>query len=363
MSVDGYIDDASPERLRLSSEADFDRVDAERASSDAILVGANTIRRDDPRLLLRSPERRQERIARGRPPDPVKVTVTGSGDLDPAGSFFTAGDGSKLVYCPSPALQRTSRRLAGVATVLDAGETLDLGGVLADLAGRGVRTLLVEGGTSLHTQFLAAGLADELQLAVAPFFVGDANAPRFVGEGRFLWDSRHPMRLAEARPVGNVVLLRYLLSPDRSWLRLAVELAGRCPPSETAFSVGAVIVDAAGNEISRGHSRESDPRVHAEEAALGKLDPADGRLTAATIYTSMEPCTKRGSRPRSCTQLILEAGIRRVVFAAREPAIFVDCTGAEDLRAAGAEVVEVPDLAEEALEANAHLKAANILRP
>src|SRR5205807_9063792 len=137
----------------------------------------NTIRRDNPRLLLRSPARRRDRIARGLPPDPVKVTVTATGDLDPTGRFFTAGEGPRLVYCPGPVVDRTSRRLAGVATVLDAGETLDLGGVLADLAGRGVRTLLVEGGTSLHTQFLAAGLADELQLAVAPFFVGDANAP------------------------------------------------------------------------------------------------------------------------------------------------------------------------------------------
>ena len=193
---------------------------------------------------------------------------------------------------------RTSRRLSAVATVLDAGEPLDLGGVLTDLAGRGVRRLLVEGGTSLHTQLLAGGLADELQLAVAPFLVGDARAPRFVGGGSFPWGSRHPMRLAEARPIGNVVLLRYLLSPDRSWLRLAVELAGRCPPSDTAFSVGAVIVDAAGNEMSRGHSREGDPRVHAEEAALVKLDPADGRLAAATIYTSMEPCTRRSSTHR-----------------------------------------------------------------
>jgi len=58
MSVDGYIDDASPERLHLSNDADFDRVDAERASCDAILVGANTIRRDNPRLLIRDPRRR-----------------------------------------------------------------------------------------------------------------------------------------------------------------------------------------------------------------------------------------------------------------------------------------------------------------
>ncbi len=74
MSVDGYIDDAGPDRLILSSEADLDRVDEVRASCDAIFVGAGTVRRDDPRLVIRSPERRAARLARGVPEDPVKVT-------------------------------------------------------------------------------------------------------------------------------------------------------------------------------------------------------------------------------------------------------------------------------------------------
>jgi pyrimidine deaminase RibD-like protein len=71
----------------------------------------------------------------------------------------------------------------------------------------------------------------------------------------------------------------------------------------------------------------------------------------------MEPCSTRASRPRSCTQLILEAGIARVVFAWREPTLFVEGRGAELLAAAGVEVVEVPQLAESAREANQHLFA------
>jgi 5-amino-6-(5-phosphoribosylamino)uracil reductase len=212
VSLDGYIDSAASSRLLLSNEADFDRVDAVRAGCDAILVGAATVRRDNPRLLVRSPARRDERVARGRRPSPVKVTLTRGGDLDPAARFFATGDVDKLVYCATPALARTRGRLGAVATVVDGGDPVDLGAMVADLGGRGVCRLMVEGGMTVHTQFLTAGLADELQLVIAPLFVGDSKAPRFVGDGTFPWGPANRAGLAEVRQIGDVVLLRYALS-------------------------------------------------------------------------------------------------------------------------------------------------------
>lgn len=143
---------------------------------------------------------------------------------------------------------------------------------------------------------------------------------------------------------------------DERWMRLAVELAWRCPPSETAYSVGAVIVAADGAEASRGFSREDDPLVHAEESALRKLAAGDPRLAGATIYSTLEPCSRRKSRPRSCAQLIMASGIRRVVIAWREPPLFVaDCQGAELLSRAGLTVDELPGFAEQAAAPNRHL--------
>ncbi|MEW2589759.1 RibD family protein [Micromonospora aurantiaca] len=212
MSIDGYIDDASTERLLLSNDDDLDRVDATRAGCDAILVGAATVRRDDPRLLVRSEHRRAERVTRGLPPSPVKVTVTGSGDLDPRARFFTAGDGLKLVYCPSGVVDKAREQVGAVSTVVDAGDPATAEAVVADLAGRGVTRLMVEGGGTVHRQFLTAGLADELHLVVAPFFVGDGRAPRFVGDGRFPWHPGRRARVVEVRQIGDVVLTRYALS-------------------------------------------------------------------------------------------------------------------------------------------------------
>lgn len=148
-------------------------------------------------------------------------------------------------------------------------------------------------------------------------------------------------------------------STDYLRMQQAIELSRQCPPSTTAYSVGAVIVDAHGNELSRGYSRESDPKVHAEESALAKLPPADPRLPGATIYSTLEPCSQRTSRSKPCSQLILEAGIKRVIIAWREPSLFVDdCVGVERLNAAGATVIELPELAHEAMSVNSHLPFA-----
>ncbi|WP_422756023.1 RibD family protein [Micromonospora sp. WMMD708] len=211
-SIDGYIDDATGERLLLSNAEDMERIDAVRAGCDAILVGAGTIRADDPRLVVRSARLRAARQAAGLPPSPVKVTMTARGLLDPQARFFTVGDAEKVVYCAGPAVDRTTGLLSGLATVVDAGDPLDPARVLADLAGRGVQRLMVEGGASVHAQFLTAGLADELHLVVAPFFVGDRRAPRFVGDGAFPWHPGRRARLAEVRQIGDVVLMRYALS-------------------------------------------------------------------------------------------------------------------------------------------------------
>ncbi len=212
MSIDGYLGSAAPRRLELSNEADFDRVDAVRASSDAILVGAATVRIDNPRLLVRSQSRRDERTARGLPPSPIKVTVTERVGLDPGADFFTTGEIEKLVYCASPGVGHARSRLGTVATVVDGGERVKMRRLSEDLGDRGVQRLMVEGGGKVHTQFLTDNLVDELQLVVAPLFVGDSRAPRFVSDGRFPWNPSRRATLAEVRQIGDVVLLRYALS-------------------------------------------------------------------------------------------------------------------------------------------------------
>jgi 5-amino-6-(5-phosphoribosylamino)uracil reductase len=216
VSLDGYLDDATATRLVLSNDADWDRIDQLRADSDAILVGAGTIRADNPRLAVRSDSRRSARLASGRPEHPLRVVLTTAGDLDPASRVFTA---STVVYTTPTAHAGAAALPAEVVPIrpdgpqppadLDASLGLDLRAVLADLSGRGVARLMVEGGGRIATALLTADLVDELQLAVAPFFVGDPAAPRFAGPGAYPSGPGRRLELVEAGPVGDMALLRY----------------------------------------------------------------------------------------------------------------------------------------------------------
>ena len=212
MTLDGFINDATNARLLISNEADFDRADQVRAECDAILVGAGTIRADDPWLLVRSSERRKQRLGSGRPEHPIKVTLTENGELDPNAHFFSAGTGAKIVYCPEEVARTLTERLGGVAEVVGYGTgAVDIPRMLLDLEERGIGKLLLEAGNTIGTAFLTQGLVNELQISIAPFFVGDPRAPRFVGPGHFYHDQSHRMELLHVERIGDMAFLTYRL--------------------------------------------------------------------------------------------------------------------------------------------------------
>lgn len=361
ISVDGYLDDASPKRLILSNAEDLARADEVRASCDAILVGAGTIRADNPHLLIRSASLRDGRASRGLPPHPIRVTLTAGGDLDPSFHFFTNEEGGCLVYCPERVVNLVRKRLGGAAEIVSVGqERADMALMLRDLFARGVRRVLVEGGSRIGSAFLQAGLVDELQVSIAPFFVGDPRTPRFAGEGIYPHGSSSRMILSRVEQIGDMALITWLLRNgtvnDRAMLLRAIEISKSCVPSATAFSVGALIADSRGQIIAQGFSRERGPRLHAEEVALIKAREQGALLQGATVYSSLEPCGSRASSPVSCADLLIKHGIARVAYAMEEPSTFVrNPVGAQKLKSAGVEIIVMPDLAPMVRAVNAHL--------
>lgn len=211
VSIDGHLDTRPGEdRLLLSNKEDFERVDSVRASVDAILVGAGTLRADNPRLLVNSAEHRASRVAAGEPEYPLKATITGTGDLDPDWKFWHHG-GDKLVLAVGhEATAKARANLGDLATVQSVPEEAVWPTALDILGDKyAAKRLMVEGGGTVHTQLLEAALADELQLVIAPLLVGQFDAVRMLGPASYPGGPAARLRLLETRQIGDVVLLRY----------------------------------------------------------------------------------------------------------------------------------------------------------
>lgn len=330
-SKDGYLDDCSNNRLILSTPADWEAVYRLRSEQEAILIGAETLRRDNPSLKL----------------VPTRVVISRSGNLDPKARFFTVGEAKRIVFTeqPNPALEE-------VAEVIVCHAGITARRVVTELERRGINRLLVEGGAQTLHLFLSENLADVVRTAINPSIeVGERGYAPF----RFT-----PPEGAEVRrewldgmEVTTTVLHPDTTEEDLKELQAAIDQSRRCIPDAGSYCVGAVIVTRDGERFT-GYTHESSPTHHAEQEALKKAVEAGAALRGATIYASMEPCTMRKSEPKSCTRLILEHGLHRVVFACYEPSKFAQCEGACTLRAAGLDVRVYPDLAEEVLKINSH---------
>lgn len=217
-TVDGKITSAAREYPRFASARDRRRMDFRRAEADALLVGAGTLRADDPPLWLRDPEARRHRTSLGRPPELTRIVVTGSGDLPANSRFFDEGQaGQQLVVVPEELPESRLSSLGAAASVWRCGrQRVDLPALLIRLKRHGVERLLVEGGGNLNWQFLEQDLLDELYVTVAPALLGGREAPTIV-EGRGLpMAAQRRLRLLDVERLDDELFCRWALVRDGS---------------------------------------------------------------------------------------------------------------------------------------------------
>lgn len=359
------MDDCSEGRLVLSGEEDWKEVHRLRAQCDAILVGAETIRRDNPSLTLKDPVLRTERERVGRPADITKVTVSGSGKIDTAARFFTtAPQAEKIVVLGSCVSHADAGRLGSVAKVIMI-DNISAAGIVSALEDEGIASLLVEGGPRTLKMFIDEQLLDEMRLSVLPRPLADVessdanqscNAPQMPYFGSFPFSATTAQVLSRAgeMDVAHYFFDRKIFETDERLLLQAIHLSRNSPPCSTAYRVGAVVVTRDGKEFT-GFTHETSPDNHAEEEAILKALAASADLTGATIYSSMEPCSTRRSKPVSCSELIIGYRIARVVYAYAEPACLADCQGTSLLTGSGIEVTVLPWLGPQVEEINTHI--------
>jgi riboflavin biosynthesis pyrimidine reductase len=190
----------------LSDEADKRHFELLRRVCGVVLVGAGTVRDEGYGPMRVSAESARWRVANGLPEHPVFAIVSGSLDLDPGSAIFTEAPVRPIVVTTTRAPAARLARFEQVADVVVAGaDGIDVSETVAALQGRGLRTVLCEGGPTLFGSLLAANAVDELFLTVSPTL--EAGDARRITAGELA--EPHRLALAGVLASGSTLLLRY----------------------------------------------------------------------------------------------------------------------------------------------------------
>lgn len=220
ISVDGKITTADRRLHGFGGPEDRDLMDELRARADAVMIGAATLREEDPLLWVRSPERLAQRAAEGRAGQPWNVIVSQTlklGDINNSKFFQTAGFRKIVVSGEDHAETDLAaiRPFADVLAVPKLGDGLDLRAVSDQLYAMGVRQLLLEGGGTLNFAMMKLGLVDELYLTLCPLVFGGDTAPTAVGGEGFAFDQVPALELVDLkRGSQDRLFLHYRRKPE-----------------------------------------------------------------------------------------------------------------------------------------------------
>ena len=211
MTADGKITSAQREYPRFTSAEDRRSMDRIRAQADAILIGAGTLRGDDPPMNVRDPQSQALRASLGKPPKLTNVLVSGSLRVARDARFFNDANTGEIILATTD--EANTEHLAPLpphAHVWRLGpERVDFALLLERLHAHGIRHLLVEGGAETNWQMLAINAFDELHITMAPALLGGRQAPSWLeGEG-FPMAQQRRLQLLEAKVVGDEIFCHY----------------------------------------------------------------------------------------------------------------------------------------------------------
>lgn len=209
VSADGKLSSRRREQVVISGEDDFDRVDALRAESDAVMVGVGTVLADDPSLTVESADRRARRRERGEPEQPARVVADSHVRTPPEATVLDDRADTYLLVSEAAPTDFVDGMGANGATVVTAGEDrVDLAAALAELESHGVERLFVEGGGELIFSLFAADLVDRLSVFVGPLVIGGREAPT-LADGEGFVEEFPELALERVERIDDGVVLEY----------------------------------------------------------------------------------------------------------------------------------------------------------
>jgi 5-amino-6-(5-phosphoribosylamino)uracil reductase len=217
MTVDGKITTRNFSPVDFTSREDKTHLLRQRSLGDAVLVGHTTLKLDNVRLGLPGTELREQRIARGQTPYPIRVIVSNAGRIDPALKIFQSDVSPILIFSTTRMPRSYQKALREKATLhLSEARSLDLDWMLQQLwSDYNVKRVACEGGAELFRSLLERDLVDQLNLTIAPLMFGGQKAPALTGlSPEFLPASVH-CSLTEMRTVGDECFLTYRIEHRR----------------------------------------------------------------------------------------------------------------------------------------------------
>jgi 5-amino-6-(5-phosphoribosylamino)uracil reductase len=217
MTLDGKITTKNFTPVDFTSREDKTHLLRQRALGDAVLIGHSTLKHDNVRLGVPDPKMREARVARGQMPYPLRVIISNEGRIDPSLKIFQADISPILIFSTTRMPARFQKALRTKATLhLSEARSVDLAWMLQQLRrDYGVRTVACEGGATLFRALLEENLVDQLNLTIAPWLFGGANAPTLTGLSKDFLPRSIRCSLTEMRTVGQECFLTYRINHRR----------------------------------------------------------------------------------------------------------------------------------------------------
>jgi riboflavin-specific deaminase-like protein len=211
MTADGKITTREYSPVDFTSREDKMHLLRQRALADAVLVGHSTLKKDNVRLGLPKGELREQRVARGQTPSPLRVIVSNEGRIDSSLKIFGSDIAPIVIFSTTRMPRRYQKELREKATLhLTDAPAIDLAWMLQQLRTEyQVTTVACEGGAALFRSMLELGLIDQLNLTIAPYLFGGAKAPTLTGVSQEFLPASVRCSLTDMRVVGDECFLTY----------------------------------------------------------------------------------------------------------------------------------------------------------
>jgi 2,5-diamino-6-(ribosylamino)-4(3H)-pyrimidinone 5'-phosphate reductase len=202
ISLDGKIATRKGDS-KFSSNEDLQRLHKLRTKVDAIIIGKNTLMRDDPLLTVR--------YTKGK--NPIRIILDSKGDISIKSKILQTSGKVPTIIAVSKKITKSNLQKLNkfpVQVIITGAKSVNIKSLLKKLSKQKIRTMLVEGGGTVHWEFIKQNLFDELIITISPFVIGGNDSISFVQGIGFDKISKSPsLQLKSIKRLKNHLVLNY----------------------------------------------------------------------------------------------------------------------------------------------------------